>query len=86
MAEKQVTATKRYTLKPPASLLVVPLGSSSSSIFYLTTRKTPNKNKEQKQWPKNRLQRQNERHLAVFPHLGVVDRWLATPKRARIAH
>ena len=21
-----------------------------------------------------------------FPHLGVVDRWLATPKRARIAH
>ena len=28
--------------------------------FYLTTRKTPNKNKEQKQWPKNRLQRQND--------------------------
>ena len=27
-----------------------------------------------------------ERHLAGFPHLGVVDRWLATPKRARIAH
>ena len=25
-----------------------------------------------------------ERHLAGFPHLGVVDRWLATPKRARI--
>ena len=21
-----------------------------------------------------------------FPHVGVVDRWLATPKRARIAH
>ena len=34
--------------------------SSSSSIFYLTTRKTPNKNKKQKQWPKNRLQRQND--------------------------
>ena len=33
---------------------------SSSSLFYLTTRKTPNKNKEQKQWPKNRLQRQND--------------------------
>ena len=27
-----------------------------------------------------------EEHLAGFPHLGVVDRWLATPKRARIAH
>ena len=27
-----------------------------------------------------------ERHLAGFPHLGVVDRWPATPKRARIAH
>ena len=27
-----------------------------------------------------------ERHLAGFPHLGVVDRWLTTPKRARIAH
>ena len=27
-----------------------------------------------------------ERHLAGFPHLGVVDRWLATPNRARIAH
>ena len=27
-----------------------------------------------------------ERHLAGFPHLGLVDRWLATPKRARIAH
>ena len=27
-----------------------------------------------------------ERHLAGFPHLGVEDRWLATPKRARIAH
>ena len=26
-----------------------------------------------------------ERHLAGFLHLGVVDRWLATPKRARIA-
>ena len=26
-----------------------------------------------------------ERHLAGFPHLSVVDRWLATPKRARIA-
>ena len=26
-----------------------------------------------------------ERHLAGFPHLGVVDRWLATSKRARIA-
>ena len=24
-----------------------------------------------------------EGHLAGFPHLGVVDRWLATPKRAR---
>ena len=35
--------------------------SSISSIFYLTTRKTPNKNKEQKQWPKNRLQRQNDK-------------------------
>ena len=33
---------------------------SSSSLFYSTTRKTPNKNKEQKQWPKNRLQRQND--------------------------
>ena len=27
-----------------------------------------------------------ERHLTEFPDLGVVDRWLATPKRARIAH
>ena len=27
-----------------------------------------------------------ERHLAGFPHLGEVDSWLATPKRARIAH
>ena len=27
-----------------------------------------------------------ERHLTGLPHLGVVDRWLATPKRARIAH
>ena len=27
-----------------------------------------------------------ERHLAGFPHLDVVDRWLATPQRARIAH
>ena len=26
-----------------------------------------------------------ERHLVGFPHLGVVDRWLATPKRAPIA-
>ena len=34
--------------------------SSSSGLFYLTTRKTPNKNMEQKQWPKNRLQRQND--------------------------
>ena len=24
-----------------------------------------------------------KRHLAGFPHLGVVDRWPATPKRAR---
>ena len=24
-------------------------------------------------------------HLAGFPHLGVVDRWPATPQRARIA-
>ena len=24
-----------------------------------------------------------KKHLAGFPHLGVVDRWLATPKRAR---
>ena len=24
--------------------------------------------------------------LVGFPHLGAVDRWLATPKRARIAH
>ena len=24
--------------------------------------------------------------LSRIPHLGVVDRWLATPKRARIAH
>ena len=23
-----------------------------------------------------------EEHLAIFPHLGVVDRWPATPKRA----
>ena len=27
-----------------------------------------------------------ERHLAGFSHLGVMDRWLATPKRARIGH
>ena len=27
-----------------------------------------------------------ERHLAGLPHLSVVDKWLATPKRARIAH
>ena len=27
-----------------------------------------------------------KRHLAGFPHLGVVDRWPASPKRARIAH
>ena len=27
-----------------------------------------------------------KKHFAGFPHLGVVDRWLATPKRARIAH
>ena len=27
-----------------------------------------------------------DRHLAGFPHLGEVDRWPATPKRARIAH
>ena len=27
-----------------------------------------------------------EMHLAGFPHLGVVDRWPATPQRARIAH
>ena len=26
-----------------------------------------------------------ERHLTGFPHLSVVDRWLATPKRARTA-
>ena len=26
-----------------------------------------------------------EKHLTEFPHLGVVDRWLATRKRARIA-
>ena len=26
-----------------------------------------------------------ERHLTGFPHNGVVDRWLATPKRARTA-
>ena len=26
-----------------------------------------------------------ERHLTEFPHLSVVDRWRATPKRARIA-
>ena len=25
-------------------------------------------------------------YLAGFSHLGVVDRWLATPKRARIVH
>ena len=24
--------------------------------------------------------------LSQIPHLGVVDKWLATPKRARIAH
>ena len=27
-----------------------------------------------------------ERHLAGFFHLGVADGWLATPKRARLAH
>ena len=27
-----------------------------------------------------------ERHLAGFPHLGVVNQWPATPKRARVAH
>ena len=27
-----------------------------------------------------------ERHLAGFHHVGVVNRWLAIPKRARIAH
>ena len=27
-----------------------------------------------------------ERHVTGFPHLGVVDRWPTTPKRARIAH
>ena len=27
-----------------------------------------------------------ERHLAGFPHLGVVSRWMATPKQARTAH
>ena len=27
-----------------------------------------------------------KRHLTEFPHLGVVDRWPATPKRARRAH
>ena len=27
-----------------------------------------------------------EGHLAGFLHLGVVDRWQATPKRAHIAH
>ena len=27
-----------------------------------------------------------ERHYARFPHFGVVDKWLATPKQARIAH
>ena len=26
-----------------------------------------------------------ERHLAGFPHLDVLDSWLATPKRARVA-
>ena len=26
---------------------------------------------------------QCEKHLAGLPHLGAVDRWLATPKRAR---
>ena len=26
-----------------------------------------------------------ERHLVGLPHLGVIDRWLATPKQARIA-
>ena len=26
-----------------------------------------------------------EEHLAGFPHLGVADRWPATPKRARIS-
>ena len=25
-------------------------------------------------------------NLARFAHFGVVDRWLATPKRARMAH
>ena len=27
-----------------------------------------------------------KRHFTGFPHLSVVDRWPATPKRARIAH
>ena len=27
-----------------------------------------------------------ERQLTEFPHLSVVDRWPATPERARIAH
>ena len=27
-----------------------------------------------------------EKALSGIPHLGVVDRWPATPKRARIAH
>ena len=27
-----------------------------------------------------------ERHLSGFPHPGVVDRWLATPKRACVVH
>ena len=26
------------------------------------------------------------RHLAGLPHVGVVNRWLATPERARITH
>ena len=27
-----------------------------------------------------------KRHLAGFPHLGVVDRWQETPKCARVEH
>ena len=42
------------------SFINITLPTRSNNLFYLMTRKTPNKNKKQKQWPKNRLQRQND--------------------------
>ena len=35
--------------------------------------------------PQVYLLRRSGKHLAGFPNIGVVDRWLVTPKRARIA-